>query len=143
MLDIAIARITHIEWENQLESLLLKKRSIITISDYGNCELGKWLYGTAIEEYESIPEIELLEKEHKLFHLAAEKVTKWHNNPRPGARAEAQAMIDFDEVKRRSKEIVYLLTLLEFKIIHKKHLQPQSGGSLGSVFKTVTGFLLR
>ncbi|MBW2467536.1 MAG: hypothetical protein JRF02_09565, partial [Deltaproteobacteria bacterium] len=54
---------------------------------------------------------------HKLFHSAADKVAKWHNRTDPSARADAQAQLDFEEVQRRSKEVIFLLTLIEFKMI--------------------------
>jgi hypothetical protein len=117
MIDITIARLTHVEWTNQLELALQKKSSTLDLKAYNECDLGVWLYGKALGMFEEMGEVELLEQEHKLFHLAADKVVKWHNSPRGGARHDAQAQMDFEEVKRRSKEIIYLLTMLEFKML--------------------------
>jgi hypothetical protein len=117
MIDITVARLTHIEWTLQLELALQKRNLVIDLRAYNECELGIWLYGIALGMYEDIPEIKLLEQEHKLFHIAAEKVAKWHNSPNLSARHDAQAQVDFDEVKIRSKEIVYILTMLEFKML--------------------------
>ena len=117
MIDIVVARLTHIKWVLQLESALQNKRKVIKIDSHKKCELGKCLYSSATDEYETIPEIHLLEKEHKLFHVAADKVVKWHNRTDPSARADAQALLDFEEVQRRSKEVIFLLTLIEFKMV--------------------------
>ncbi|KJU84434.1 hypothetical protein MBAV_003370 [Candidatus Magnetobacterium bavaricum] len=122
MIDITIARITHVEWEYQLELALQKRNLVINMRPYNECELGIWLYSKALKMYQEIPDIELLEKEHKLFHIAAEKVVKWHNSPKISSRYDAQAQIDFEEVQQKSKEIIYLLTMLEFKMLLKyKH----------------------
>ncbi|MES0336607.1 MAG: CZB domain-containing protein [Candidatus Magnetobacterium sp. LHC-1] len=119
MIDITIARITHVEWEYQLEQALQKRNLVINMRPYNECELGIWLYSTALKMYQDIAEIELLEKEHKLFHVAAEKVAKWHNSPKISPRYDAQAQMDFEEVQQKSKEIIYLLTMLEFKMLMK------------------------
>ena len=119
MIDIAIARITHIGWERQLKSLLSNKHEYIKISDHRSCNLGLWLYDSAIERYDDIPEVRLLEEEHRLFHLAADRIIKWHNKPGVSIKAEAQSQIDYEEVTRRSREIIYLLTILEFELVHQ------------------------
>ncbi|MBF0517503.1 MAG: CZB domain-containing protein [Nitrospirae bacterium] len=120
MIDITLARITHIEWAYQLELALQKRNLTINIRNYNECELGVWLYTNALRLYGDIQEINSLEQEHKMFHVTAEKVVKWHNSPSLSARYDAQAQIDFEEVQRKSKEIVYLLTMLEFKMLTKQ-----------------------
>lgn len=80
MLDIMIARITHVEWMSQLEMMLKKNNTAINLRSFTECELGMWLYGEAMKVYEEIPEIDLLERSHKAFHIAADKVVKWHNS---------------------------------------------------------------
>ncbi|MCI4626385.1 MAG: CZB domain-containing protein [Candidatus Magnetoovum sp. WYHC-5] len=117
MIDITMARITHLDWLYTLELALQKKRIYINIMPYGKCELGKWLYDEALAKYKDIPEIDTLEKEHKFFHLAADRVVKWHNSTTVSAQAEAQALLDFEELQKRSKEIIFLLTTVEFKLI--------------------------
>ncbi|KJR44071.1 NM21-2 [weak similarity to] lipoprotein of MSR-1, hypothetical conserved in MTB [Candidatus Magnetoovum chiemensis] len=117
MIDITLARITHMEWVYQLELTLRNEHVYISIAPYDNCELGKWLYNEAINKYSQINEIETLENEHKLFHYAADRVVNWHNKRNKSAQSEAQAQIDFEEVKKRSKEIIFLLTVIEYKLI--------------------------
>ena len=81
MIDIVLARLYHIQVELKLEAALQNKRAVIKLDSHKKCDLGKWLYSSATDEYETIPEIHLLEKEHELFHAAADKVAKWHNSP--------------------------------------------------------------
>jgi hypothetical protein len=117
MIDIVMARLYHIQVELELEAALQNKRKVIKLDTHKKCELGKWLYSSASDDYKSIPEIHLLEKEHKLFHSASDKVAKWHNRTDPSARTDARAQLDFEEVQRRSKEVIFLLTLIEFKMV--------------------------
>jgi hypothetical protein len=119
MIDITIARITHVEWVHQLEMLLHKSSSTVTLPSYHDCELGVWLYGEGLRVYKEIPEIELLEKSHKIFHIAADNVVQWHNGSKYNSQKSAQAEIDFRDALRTSKEIVYHLTMLEFRILQK------------------------
>ncbi|MCX8069276.1 MAG: CZB domain-containing protein [Thermodesulfovibrionales bacterium] len=138
MLDIMIARLTHVEWVDQLERALQKKDLILNVKSFNECDLGIWLYSGAIKEYRDIPEIELLERYHKEFHIAAEKVVRWHNSPRLSPRQDAQAQIDFEEAQRMSKEIIYLLTMLEYKMLrnYQSIREPQEGqGITGKLFK--------
>ena len=119
MIDITIARITHVQWVHQLEMLLHKNTTAVSLPSYHDCELGVWLYGEGLRTYKSISEIEQLEQSHKVFHLAADNVVEWHNGSKFNAQKTAQAEIDFRDALRTSKEIVYLLTMLEFKILQK------------------------
>jgi hypothetical protein len=119
MIDITIARITHVEWVYQLEMLIHKNTSAVSLPSYQNCELGVWLYGEGLRVYKEIPEIGMLEKSHKVFHTAADNVVEWHNGSKFNSQKTAQAELDFKNALKMSKEIVYLLTMLEFKILQK------------------------
>ncbi len=119
MIDITIARITHVEWVHQLERLLHKDTTSASLPSYHDCELGVWLYGEGLQNYKEIPEIGLLVQSHKLFHVAADSVIEWHNGSKYNSQKMAQAEIDFHDALATSKEIVYHLTMLEFKILQK------------------------
>ncbi len=119
MIDITIARITHVEWVHQLELLLHSSTSSVSLPSYHDCELGVWLYGDGLRTYKEIPEIVLLEKSHKTFHIAADNVVEWHKGSKFNLQKTARADIDFRDALRTSKENVYHLTMLEFKILQK------------------------
>jgi len=119
MIDITIARITHVEWVHQLERLLHKETTSASLPSYHDCELGVWLYGEGLRNYKEIPEIGYLVKSHKIFHVAADNVIEWHKGSKFNSQKTAQAEIDFREALATSKEIVYYLTMLEFKILQK------------------------
>ncbi len=133
MIDITIARITHVEWVYQLERLLHKDTTSDSLPSYHDCELGAWLYGEGLQNYKEIPEIGLLVQSHKLFHVAADSVIEWHNGSKYNLQKTAQAEIDFHDALATSKEIVYHLTMLEFKILQKyQEAQEAEGGASGS-----------
>jgi hypothetical protein len=119
MIDIMIARLTHVEWMYQLEMAMQKGTSNVNLRTYNECELGVWLYGEGLRTYEEIPEIEMLERTHKAFHLAADNVIKWLKGPKLSPHQMAQAQVDFDEALRMSKEVVYHLTILELKMLRR------------------------
>jgi hypothetical protein len=119
MIDITIARITHVEWVYQLERLLHKETTSASLPSYYDCELGVWLNGEGLRTYKEIPEIGYLVKSHKRFHVAADNVIEWHNGSKFNSQKTAQAEIDFREALAMSKEIVHHLTMLEFKILQK------------------------
>ena len=119
MIDITIARITHIEWVHQLEMLTHNNVTAASFPSYHDCDLGVWLYGEGMRSYQEIPEIGMLEESHKVFHIAADSVILWHNGSKCDSQKTAQAEFDFKNALKMSKEIVYLLTMLEFKILQK------------------------
>jgi len=119
VLDITIARITHVEWVHQLEMILQKSTTTVNLPSYHDCDLGIWLYGEGLRVYKGIPEIEMLEKYHKIFHISADSVVEWHNGPKFSSQKAAQVQADFNDTLAMSKEIVYYLTMLEFKILQK------------------------
>ncbi|MFZ4859094.1 MAG: CZB domain-containing protein [Desulfuromonadaceae bacterium] len=119
MIDITIARITHVEWVYQLERLLHKETTSASLPSYYDCELGVWLYGEGLRNYKEIPEIGYLVESHKRFHDAADNVIEWHNGSKFNSQKTAQAEFDFRDALAMSKEIVHHLTMLEFKILQK------------------------
>ena len=119
MIDITIARLTHVEWVYLLERLLHKETTSASLPSSYACELGVWLYGEGLRNYEEIPEIGYLVECHRKFHVAAERVIEWHNSSKFNSQKTAQVEIDFREALATSKEIVYHLTMLEFKILLK------------------------
>jgi hypothetical protein len=119
VIDITVARITHVQWVHQLEMILRENSSTVTLPSYSNCELGAWLYSEGLLAYKEIPEITQLEKSHKIFHIAADNVIAWHNGSKYNSQKTAQAETDFRDALTTSKEIVYILTLLEYKILQK------------------------
>jgi len=119
MIDITVARITHVEWVHQLEMILRESSTTVTLPSYRDCELGAWLYSEGLRTYKEIPEITQLEKSHKKFHIAADNVVAWHNGSKFSSQKTAQAENDYRDALHTSKEIIYILSMLEFKFLQK------------------------
>ncbi len=108
LLDITHARLKHLEWEFQLEAILKGRQKNLTVSTHDECMLGRWLYNEGLSKYSFIPELGLLEREHKTFHRLARQVVNEHK-----IGEHEKALKTFSEVKRLSKEIIFLLTCTE------------------------------
>ncbi|MBT3196642.1 MAG: CZB domain-containing protein [Gammaproteobacteria bacterium] len=115
--DLAYMRLAHLSWERQLEKLLDTRHvPNFEVASHEECPLGVWLYGEGLEEFGRIPEIHQLEQDHKLFHQAVRRVMRSYKHNRNDEAEEA-----FEDVKRLSREIIYLLTVVEFSLLRKKN----------------------
>ena len=116
LLDITHARLMHLEWELQLEKVLSGRAKTAAIGTHDECMLGHWIYNEGMQKYSSIPELEILEQEHKSFHRFARQIIREHK-----AGQNNQAEKTFQTVKKLSKEIIFLLTVIELSAFRKKH----------------------
>ncbi len=110
MIDISKARLTHIDWLMQLEQAL-HKGEIPVLESHDHCALGKWLYQEGLEKYKKYPEIRFLEKRHQRFHETTELLVELfqHNN-------FVEAEVALDELKRESQDLIFILTVIEYRI---------------------------
>ncbi|MBF0255060.1 MAG: CZB domain-containing protein [Gammaproteobacteria bacterium] len=115
LLDINHARIVHLEWELKLEETLRRNRRHIKIVSHHNCMLGVWLYTEGMVKYKQTPEILRLEELHRNFHDLAQQVADAISQKQDRLAGEL-----FDELQLESREIVYLLTLIELKVVRQK-----------------------
>ncbi|MEO5344122.1 MAG: CZB domain-containing protein [Gammaproteobacteria bacterium SHHR-1] len=115
LLDINHARIVHLEWELKLEETLQRGRRPLKIVSHHNCMLGVWLYTEGLVKYRQAPEILRLEELHHNFHDLAQQVADAHAERQPALAQEL-----FEELQLESREIVYLLTLIELRILRQK-----------------------
>ena len=115
LLDITHARLKHLEWELHLEEILQGRKKATTVSTHDECMLGRWLYNEGLAKHSSIPELALLEREHKAFHRLARQVLNEH---KVGNHEKARET--FSEVKWLSKEIIFLLTFIELAVLNKQ-----------------------
>lgn len=115
--DLGYMRLLHLSWELQLEELLDTHHAAhIEVDTHEECPLGVWLYHEGLAEFGNVQEVLQLEKDHKLFHQAVRRVIRSHKHKRVEEAAEA-----LQEVKFLSREIVYVLTVVEFKLLRKKN----------------------
>jgi hypothetical protein len=127
-LDVNIARIIHLKWEEQLEALISgRKTGDICLSSHEDCDLGVWIYSSGLQKYAQRPEIWALKDVHKAFHQQALGVTQ-----AVAAGDKAQAEEAMGQVRGLSKEIIYQLTQMELAIIDSQQ-------SAGGLLRRLTG----
>ncbi|MBF0265357.1 MAG: CZB domain-containing protein [Gammaproteobacteria bacterium] len=115
LLDINHARIVHLEWELKLEKILIHGGEAVKVANHNECMLGSWLYTEGLKSYKHFPETMLLEGAHAQFHDLAQKVVNEHARGR-----EQKAAEHFKQVQELSREIIFLLTKIEFRVIQRK-----------------------
>lgn len=109
-MDFGLARLNHQVWKMRLRSFLNDKEKMDASEamSHEDCDLGKWIYGGALETYASIPEMKRLEVVHAAMHRQIKSIIV---NKNSGNIDEAKE--EFKEIGSVSAEIVELLTAVE------------------------------
>ncbi|MBF0249550.1 MAG: CZB domain-containing protein [Alphaproteobacteria bacterium] len=110
MFDISRARLVHLKWLMQLEEALRHGKSP-ALASHTSCELGQWLYDEGLAKYKKYPEISFLEKRHQRFHETTELLVRLFQD-----RNFVEAEVALDELKRESQDLIFMLTMLEYRI---------------------------
>jgi len=124
--DINKARLVHLDWVLKIEKSLdhSEAASVFDLPGHQDCELGLWLHGEGRVKYRQYPDIRNLAIEHRRFHQAVEHMLR---AIREGDRNNIRELLN--SARHVSKDIVYLLTLLELKTV-EQHYQRQLGGGV-------------
>ncbi|GAB6054489.1 hypothetical protein JCM17960_33090 [Magnetospira thiophila] len=114
-LDVNIARLIHLKWEDQLEDLVAGKGGPVQLQSHEDCDVGVWIYGSGLQKYAHTRDVWILKDVHKSFHKAADAV----------ARAVADedhelAELHLAQVRNLSKEIIFHLTSMELSVIESQ-----------------------
>lgn len=108
MIDINRARLVHIKWLLEMEHALTKGK--IPVVESGQvCELGRWIYASGMQKYARVPAMLELERKHKQFHMTADEMLALF---REKNYLEAEVLIR--ELNRESRDLIFLLTRIEF-----------------------------
>lgn len=109
-MDFGLARLNHQVWKMRLRSFLNDKEmmDVSEAMSHKDCDLGKWMYGGALDTYANIPEMKRLEAVHATMHRQIRSIIVNKNN---GNLDEAKE--EFTEIAALSTEIVDLLTAVE------------------------------
>lgn len=109
-LDFVLAKSKHFAWRVRLMSFLRGEESLTTdqVVSHEHCDLGKWIYGEAVEKYKNEPKIFELEQVHKELHKHIKNVVELKN-----VGKEGEANTEYDKMTEVSKTIINLLDELE------------------------------
>jgi len=114
--DISKARLQHIHWTEQVISAL-KKGQLPEISNHHECELGKWLHTQQNESKPSNKTLETLKRKHQRFHETVSEMINFLE-----IKDYDNAEILLGEFRRGSKDVVFLLSQLEYDKSDKSEL---------------------
>ncbi|ABK44772.1 hypothetical protein Mmc1_2271 [Magnetococcus marinus MC-1] len=122
MIDLSVARMLHLDYEFQLEKAIQTgKVSRVTSSkihvSHHQCELGLWLDRFGLDRYQHFPEMASLYEHHKRFHSFADQAIR---SIKKGDSADAGKV--YSELKEESRELIYLMTLMEYRLLHEQNL---------------------
>ncbi len=128
--DISKARLVHLEWLFQIEKALEQGPDVApcALQDYHNCELGLWLHGEGRSKYRQYEDIRRLTIEHRQFHQTVDGllIALYDRDTK-----KVQELLI--SVRHMSKDIIYLLTILELRTIEKLRIRQLGGGLLSFV----------
>ncbi|MCB1144412.1 MAG: CZB domain-containing protein [Leptospiraceae bacterium] len=105
-MDLNNAVQTHADWKVKFRKAIQNKEQLdaLTILKDNCCELGKWLYGEAKNNFSSLPSYSSCLEAHKSFHLVAGKVAGLINDKK---YTEAEAALENNsEYSNASNEVV-------------------------------------
>jgi hypothetical protein len=139
--DINKARAIHLGWVIRIENILESgpEQAPCALPYYQNCELGIWLHGEGRTRYRKFEDIRRLVVEHRRFHHGIEHVLLAIHSGDP---QKAQKLLG--DVRYISKDIIYLLTLLELRTLEKQWLRQSGGGffaAIGALFSPNVNWL--
>ncbi|MBF0284432.1 MAG: CZB domain-containing protein [Magnetococcales bacterium] len=116
-LDIGIARIVHLNWELQLERMVSGGHDPVALEDHETCELGRWIHSTGVRAHGDLDELPQLIEAHRRFHQAAQYIVLTKGIPLLDAKV-GQAL---EIVRSLSREILFLLTAIELRVLENEH----------------------
>ncbi|MEI8393189.1 MAG: CZB domain-containing protein [Rhodospirillaceae bacterium] len=110
-LDITYARLAHLRWAAGLDRGFRNYGKGVALQSHDSCEFGSWIQRIGLKKYGDMREIPLLDIVHREFHEAAARIIRCLQDRMIQRADEAYA-----DVQNLSREIAYLLTLIEFQL---------------------------
>ncbi len=110
-LDITYARLAHLHWATELDRRFRNYGKGVALQSHNSCDFGAWINQVGRKKYGDLPEIGLLDAAHREFHEAAARIIRCLQDRHTQRADEAYA-----DVQNLSREIAYLLTLIEFQL---------------------------
>ena len=111
LLDVTYARLLHLKWTAQMSRLFRNFGRGVTVQSHEACQVGSWLNRVGLRKYAHVAEIGALDAAHIGFHDAARRTIESLKFQR-----FQQAQDAYGEVNALSREIIYLLTVIEYRL---------------------------
>ncbi|MEE9493874.1 MAG: methyl-accepting chemotaxis protein [Gammaproteobacteria bacterium] len=109
-IDFSAAKQKHLSWRTRLRKFLAgdEAMSAEQAMSHKDCDLGKWIYATALDQFGSMPEMQELEKVHQDMHATIKKIVTLKND---GDVMAAQN--EYEKIEPASAHVVGLLDDIE------------------------------
>ncbi|MBF0604899.1 MAG: CZB domain-containing protein [Nitrospirae bacterium] len=112
ILEIGHARLVHLQWANHLPDTFRNRGRHVSLEPAELCALGVWIHGTGLKRFGQINELVLCDQAHTAFHTRAAETLRNLRKHRDEHADRAYA-----EVLNLSKEIIYLLSVIEYRLL--------------------------
>ncbi|MBF0422908.1 MAG: CZB domain-containing protein [Magnetococcales bacterium] len=112
ILEVNHARLVHLSWANHLPETFKNRGRRISLEPAELCPLGVWIHGTGRVRFGHIQELAACDQAHQGFHGRAEEIL---NNLR--RHRDQHADQAYAEVLKLSQEIIYLLSVIEYRLL--------------------------
>jgi len=98
-LDISMAKISHLDWKSKLIDFIygFKELTLSEVTNHFECDFGQWLYSEGLKEFESLPIIKTIERNHKSLHDDIKRIVALPKEEREGEKG--QRIIDSFKLK--------------------------------------------
>ncbi len=111
-LNVSYARLLHLNWARSLTKAFRGWGHDAHLESAEDCTLGDWLRTTDASLRKKHIEINYLRATHKKFHTQAEETLMFLRR-----RSENAAQKSYTKTLRLSREIIYVLSLMELKLL--------------------------
>ncbi|MEO5362214.1 MAG: CZB domain-containing protein [Magnetococcus sp. DMHC-8] len=112
ILDISHARLAHVRWQENLCKSFRHRGRHFPMDAEENCVLGNWVRNVGLPGHADLAEMTMLDQAHQQFHAQADKTVQCLQR-----RQDRRAEQAYAEMLTASREIVYLLSIIESKLL--------------------------
>ncbi|MDU9048363.1 MAG: CZB domain-containing protein [Candidatus Electrothrix sp. Rat3] len=109
--NLQVGMIAHLQWKAKLSDFFygVEELTLADVPDHTNCDFGKLLYGSVMQEFSDFSEMSALEKLHKNVHEDIKQLIQMPQEERKSATGK-QALEDF---KKKCDELIQMMERLE------------------------------
>ncbi|MBF0368964.1 MAG: CZB domain-containing protein [Magnetococcales bacterium] len=119
VLEVSHARLTHVRWSRDLLEAFRNRGRDVQLSPAETCPLGVWIRTVGLHKFGELPPMQKLDEAHKSFHLKADQ--SLNALKRKNDRQADQA---YEAMLRYSQEVIYLLTMIEYRLQNNDAIAP-------------------
>ncbi|MBF0370809.1 MAG: CZB domain-containing protein [Magnetococcales bacterium] len=117
VLAVNRSRLVHLQWLRNMDRAFRHRGRNVALVSAEGCPLGVWIHTVGLKRYGQFDEIKHLNDCHKAFHDRAREAIAALRH-----RRDAQAEKAYKEVQQLSREIIHLLSVVDFKLLDSESM---------------------